>query len=273
MMTILKALMAIACLLVVSSVTGSTEGDLLTSATNFEKPCQEELASICGTSNIADYEQSFQARMCLRAGRAKLGENCQAYLRDESPSIVEPCFNEINTRCSNIQPGENRILMCLMDQEYASMGEDCKTALADVVVEGGDDDASELDDAGDDDKMFWTSFWPSSQTSLLPSFDSLNSFWSPQSFTLSNVPEASLPEVLALIINRVAMEMLYAEEWITQFFQSKGMNHLRARVVSSIEVKQAASTASEDGFEDVPEWKETTISLILQIPSERAETH
>ncbi len=76
-------------------------------------PCTQDISNICGMPFPETYQSIFDARLCLRGSVSEVSKDCLDYVNIESPSIIEPCFSEINMFCRNVAPGENRIHICL----------------------------------------------------------------------------------------------------------------------------------------------------------------
>lgn len=135
--------------------------------------CEQELVNFCKLNSFRGFEQNFEARMCLRAFRDMLSEQCLQRLQ-VVPSIVEPCYQEISTYCQDVEPGDNRILSCLVKQDYAGIARDCQLALseydwtAELDVIETDDDASPIsDDLIDEMLSQWVYDWAVEFTKLM----------------------------------------------------------------------------------------------------------
>jgi hypothetical protein len=72
-----------------------------------------DVAKICGTSFPDTYQSTYDTRLCLRENIQETSKECQEYLTIVSPSIIEPCFNEIEAHCLDVYPGGNRVHSCL----------------------------------------------------------------------------------------------------------------------------------------------------------------
>jgi hypothetical protein len=79
--------------------------------------CSYDITNICGMPFPDSYQAVFDVRLCLR-GSDKVSQKCQDYLTNVSPSVVEPCFEEIKRFCFNLTPGGNQISSCL--SKYSS---------------------------------------------------------------------------------------------------------------------------------------------------------
>lgn len=96
---------------------------------NESGPCQSDLMEICGLTYPTTYQGIFDARMCLWGKHERISPECLRYLTEESPSIIEPCFDSISSSCKDVTPGDNRIHNCLQNQAKDSMSPQCKTAM------------------------------------------------------------------------------------------------------------------------------------------------
>jgi hypothetical protein len=76
-------------------------------------PCELDVAKICGTTFPDTYQSTYDTRLCLRENIQDTSKECQEYLTIVSPSIIEPCFDEIEAHCLDISPGGNRVHSCL----------------------------------------------------------------------------------------------------------------------------------------------------------------
>lgn len=170
--------------------------------------CEKELSDLCKIEYSVDFEQSFQARMCLRAYRDLLSDECSAFIIKDSPSIVEPCYQEINTFCQGVQPGENRIYSCLMRQAYAGVSQDCQLALRDhdrmADIEATDTDDNSID--RDDDDLFEVK----GQAEVMA--DSLASLWSLQ-MVVPSWSATSISAIFEQLVQHIAMEIAQVEDW------------------------------------------------------------
>jgi len=91
--------------------------------------CADALKTICGTTEAPyDLKTIFAARMCLWDNKEQLDSGCYNFLTNCAPSLVEPCFDSIRTKCSNIVPGDSRIHECLM-KNYLDLSVRCAAAL------------------------------------------------------------------------------------------------------------------------------------------------
>ena len=100
--------------------------------------CQSDIEQYC--SQVTPGE----GRMlhCMAAHEDKISGQCE-YAFYQAASLLEQisvainylaqeCETEIQTLCSNVEPGEGRILDCLGQQEE-KVGQACKQAIADTI--------------------------------------------------------------------------------------------------------------------------------------------
>jgi len=81
-----------------------------------EHACANDLRSLCSSiKSPSTVSETYHARMCLWNHNERLSSSCMAYLTVESPSVVEPCYHQIKTFCSRVEPGESRIQNCLYE--------------------------------------------------------------------------------------------------------------------------------------------------------------
>eukprot|EP01031_Cornospumella_fuschlensis_P027152 gene27152-32798_t len=158
--------------------------------TTIQEACTKELLTLCVDMLPDSLEDSFQARMCLREYKDKLSIECSTFIYEDSPSLVEPCYQEIGTHCRDTVPGNNRILGCLMDVHYGELTAECQLAVKEqeqilattaqdeqAVLEAflGDDTMSQDDDLLDSMKTSSTddyNAWPSGD-SMFPGINSI----------------------------------------------------------------------------------------------------
>lgn len=103
-----------------------------------EKGCAQEINSYCKEVTPG------QARVlaCLYAYSDKLSGQCEYALTDAAMQLeqalmtlsylVNECRADMETYCSDINPGEGRLLQCL-DKNDAKISERCKKALTETV--------------------------------------------------------------------------------------------------------------------------------------------
>ena len=102
--------------------------------------CKDDLQQYCSQVTPGEGRLLY----CVAAHEDKISGQCDyalyqaASLLDQlSAAIVyvaQSCENEIKTLCSDVQPGEGRILACL-DKNDDKVGDTCKKAIADTVGE------------------------------------------------------------------------------------------------------------------------------------------
>ncbi len=90
--------------------------------------CEDDIVNICGMPFPETYQAVFDARFCLRSSLVEVSDDCLDYVNNISPSLIEPCFNEITTYCKNVSPGANRIQACLAKYE-TKLSEECSFSL------------------------------------------------------------------------------------------------------------------------------------------------
>ena len=127
---ILSALLAWSALLSTSLVeakpvsSSSSRRNALSTSTD-SSPCEGELDQICGIRQGPNsYQEVYDARMCLWANRDLLSGICRTYILEVSPSIIEPCYDQILLYCKDTQPGENRVHNCLLSKDKESNDKD-----------------------------------------------------------------------------------------------------------------------------------------------------
>ncbi len=91
-------------------------------------PCFDDITNICGLPFPESYQGIYDSRMCLQENKLKISNSCLNYVTNVSPSIVEPCYQDIKNYCKNVQPGDNRMSLCL--SKYPSkISSQCMTAI------------------------------------------------------------------------------------------------------------------------------------------------
>lgn len=209
----LKLLLIAAVLLVCSQaqkrVTAVDDDDTNTAAKDWDPlPCSKELEVLCKIDYAVGFERNYESRMCLRAFRDMVSDQCRAFL-EVVPSIVEPCFQEINTYCIDVEPGDNRILSCLVQQDYASISHDCQIALSEfdwaagLEIVSADDDSLVLTD----DQEYNSELTDSIATGIA-------SLLSVQYVQIPAFVNVSASELLERLIEHIAAEMSEVEQWI-----------------------------------------------------------
>jgi hypothetical protein len=97
--------------------------------------CKDELLKFCNVSSQPNsYRSVFQSRMCLQANKNQLSKKCGDFLENESPSIVEPCFEEINGHCNNTENDkEFDAAKCINKLPKNKIRTECRVAMMDFV--------------------------------------------------------------------------------------------------------------------------------------------
>jgi hypothetical protein len=103
----------------------------------FLKGCKTELDSYC--KDVTPGDNRLLA--CIYAHEDKLSARCEYALYDASAQleravaalsyVAGECDNDLELHCSEIAPGEGRLLACL-DKNEKSVSERCKRALKEV---------------------------------------------------------------------------------------------------------------------------------------------
>ena len=98
------------------------------------KGCDKELKTYC--KDVTPGEGRVLA--CLYSFWDKLSDQCDNALYDAAAQlaravsalsyVVNECRDDLKTYCSDIQPGEGRLLQC-MDRNYTKVNKRCKQAL------------------------------------------------------------------------------------------------------------------------------------------------
>jgi hypothetical protein len=103
------------------------------------KGCDKELKTYC--KDVTPGEGRVLA--CLYSFWDKLSDQCDNALYDAAAQlaravsalsyVVNECRDDLKTYCSDIQPGEGRLLQC-MDRNYTKVSKRCKQALKDTEL-------------------------------------------------------------------------------------------------------------------------------------------
>jgi hypothetical protein len=130
---LLIATLALPAYAITDPVTQGAQGALDT----FTEGCQQELTTFC--KDVTPGEGRILA--CLYAFQDKVTPGCEYALYDSIGQLdrtltnlayaVGECRDDLETHCSNIKPGEGRILDCLNSNE-SKLSSRCNTALKDV---------------------------------------------------------------------------------------------------------------------------------------------
>ncbi len=101
------------------------------------KGCEKELTTYC--KDVTPGEARILA--CLYAFEDKLSGQCEYALYDAAAQleralnvlsyVVNECRDDLTKLCSNIKPGEGRLLQCI-DKNDAKVSKRCKQALKDT---------------------------------------------------------------------------------------------------------------------------------------------
>ncbi len=99
--------------------------------------CQKELETYC--KNVTPGEGHLLA--CLYAYEDKLSPRCEYALYDAAAQLqravaalsyaANECRDDLKTYCSNIKPGEGRLLTCL-EKQQSKLSKRCNQAMKDV---------------------------------------------------------------------------------------------------------------------------------------------
>jgi len=90
--------------------------------------CFSNLVELCAMDSPNSLEDIYYARICLWKNQKDLDNACIDYLTVEHPSIIEPCFNDIESFCSSIEPGFGHVHSCLFARE-SELSNRCAQAL------------------------------------------------------------------------------------------------------------------------------------------------
>jgi hypothetical protein len=115
----------------------SVEKGMKAALDTFTEGCQVELTTYC--NNVTPGEGRILA--CLYAYEDKLSPRCEYALYDSVNQlnrmltnlsyVVNECSDDLDAYCTNIKPGEGRLLDCLNRNE-GKVSKRCNTALKDV---------------------------------------------------------------------------------------------------------------------------------------------
>ena len=102
--------------------------------------CADDLSSHCG--KVAPGEGRVIA--CLYAHEDKLSDRCTANLKDVRLQlqrvqnmlgyVAGQCMKEVEKHCSDVEPGEGRVIQCL-DKAGDAVPESCQVAIDDLLAE------------------------------------------------------------------------------------------------------------------------------------------
>ncbi len=92
--------------------------------------CAKDVKQFCEIELFPYTVQSvYESRACLRKNRDRISNECLVYLELDKPSIIESCFPEMKTSCSNVVPGCFNIYSCLSGVLLEDLSADCQEAL------------------------------------------------------------------------------------------------------------------------------------------------
>mmetsp|Transcript_16033 Transcript_16033/g.17369 ORF Transcript_16033/g.17369 Transcript_16033/m.17369 type:complete len:230 (+) Transcript_16033:54-743(+) len=92
--------------------------------------CAKDVKQFCEIDLFPYTVQSvYESRACLRKNRDRISNECLVYLELDKPSIIEFCFPEMKTSCSNVVPGCFNIYSCLSGVLLEDLSADCQEAL------------------------------------------------------------------------------------------------------------------------------------------------
>ncbi len=179
-------------------------------------PCAEDISNICGMPFPVDDLAVYDTRLCLKENSLHVSIKCQDYVSSLTPSIIEPCFNEIRTFCKNVQPGANRIHTCLSMHEN-ELTEECSVALS-------------LDEPTSSIQIdFSSKIEERPAVLLLTHLDSLNESILTKMFTItklqhkqSKVAMYELPSYAYLLLQELYSQMNLLEDMALDILQSSG---------------------------------------------------
>ena len=131
-----KAGMAVIMMVMVFGGGASAQQTLVDSVV---QGCDKELKTYC--KDVTPGEGRVLA--CLYSVWDKLSDQCDNALYDAAAQlaravsalsyVVNECRDDLKTYCSDIQPGEGRLLQC-MDRNYTKVSKRCKQALKDTEL-------------------------------------------------------------------------------------------------------------------------------------------
>jgi len=134
-MKIRISLVVLVCLLMVSGIAGAAEQKGVVATV--KDGCKKELETYC--KHVTPGEGRVLA--CLYAHEDKLTDRCEYALLDASAQLEQAvnalkyaatqCKDDLKAFCSQVQPGEGRMLQCL-DKNNAKVSSSCKQALKDT---------------------------------------------------------------------------------------------------------------------------------------------
>ena len=104
-------------------------------------PCQADLERLCGDVEPGD----GRVQACLDEKKGQVSVACKARIdaaKADLDSAADACADDTQTVCGDVEPGQGRVLKCLIDRKDQLSG-DCraKLARAGAKVEAGMDEA------------------------------------------------------------------------------------------------------------------------------------
>jgi hypothetical protein len=131
------SLVVLACLLLVSGIAIAAEQKGIVATV--QEGCKKELDTYC--KGVTPGEGRVLA--CLYAFEDKLSDRCEYALYDAATVLEKAvntlkyaatqCKDDLKAFCSNVQPGQGRMLECL-DKNSAKVSDKCKQALKDTGI-------------------------------------------------------------------------------------------------------------------------------------------
>ncbi len=122
---------AIKTLALVVTVTSFAFGAGSDSVTAMENPCKADFERLCG--DVAPGQGRIQD--CLKEHKDEISQECKAFLkvkaeeiRDKIEQVADACKGDIERFCKNVEPGEGRILKCLL-LHRDSLSKECKSSI------------------------------------------------------------------------------------------------------------------------------------------------
>ena len=123
-----KAIKTLVMAITLMSLVLASGSDPLTAAE--ENPCKADFQKLCG--DVKPGEGRIQA--CLKEHKDDISQECRAFLeakgkeiREKIEQISEACKSDAQKLCPGIEPGEGRILKCLM-QHQEEVSDQCKNS-------------------------------------------------------------------------------------------------------------------------------------------------
>ena len=96
-----------------------------------ENPCKADYKRLCG--NVKPGQGRLQA--CLKQHKDEISPECKAFLETKKEEIqskmkqvAEACKGDVDTLCPGVEPGEGRIMKCLL-QHKDNLSAKCQNAL------------------------------------------------------------------------------------------------------------------------------------------------